>query len=237
MSAGNLKHIIEAALLAAGRPLQVDDILQLFAGTGEAPEISELRDALAQLSQDWNGRALELVEVSNGFRLQVRKEFSIWMGRLWAERPPKYSRALMETLALIAYRQPISRGEIEDVRGVSVSPNIIRTLLEREWIRVVGRRDVPGRPEVFGTTKLFLDDFGLKALDDMPTLAEIRELDRNMEDLFSEASGPAPVALAVDASTSAEMADTGALKTDDTDGEVEDEVEQESVSKAQEASD
>ncbi|MDH3316645.1 MAG: SMC-Scp complex subunit ScpB [Gammaproteobacteria bacterium] len=237
MSAGNLKHIIEAALLAAGRPLRVDDILQLFEGTGDAPEISELRDALAQLSQDWNGRALELVEVSNGFRLQVRKEFSIWMGRLWAERPPKYSRALMETLALIAYRQPISRGEIEDVRGVSVSPNIIRTLLEREWIRVVGHRDVPGRPELFGTTKLFLDDFGLKALDEMPTLAEIRDLDRTMEDLFSDVSGPAPVALAVDASTSAEMPGIGALKTDDTDGEVEDEVEQESVSKAEEASD
>lgn len=237
MSAGNLKHIIEAALLSAGRPLQVDDILQLFAGTGDAPEISTLRDALAQLSKDWNGRALELVEVSNGFRLQVRKEFSVWMGRLWAERPPRYSRALMETLALIAYRQPITRGEIEDVRGVSVSPNIIRTLLEREWIRVVGRRDVPGRPEVFGTTKLFLDDFGLKALDEMPTLAEIRELDSNMEDLFSEVSGPAPVALVVDASTSAGMPGIGALKTDDTDGEVEDEVEQESVSKAQESSD
>lgn len=235
MNAGNLKHIIEAALLAAGRPLSLDDILQLFEGTGDKPESSELREALGQLSHDWEERALELVEVSSGFRLQVRKEFSIWMGRLWAERPPKYSRALMETLALIAYRQPITRGEIEDVRGVSVSPNIIRTLLEREWIRVVGRRDVPGRPELFGTTRLFLDDFGLKALDEMPTLAEIRDLDRNPEDLFSGFPGPAPVALAVD--TSAEMPGIGAMKTDDNDGEVEDEVEPESVSKAEEASD
>ncbi len=204
MNPENLKHVIEAALLAAGRPLQVDDILALFEGSGDAPERGEVRDALALLSEDWEGRALELVEVSNGFRLQVRKEFSLWMGRLWAERPPKYSRALMETLALIAYRQPITRGEIEDVRGVSVSPNIIRTLLEREWIRVVGQREVPGRPELFGTTKLFLDDFGLKALDELPTLAEIRDLDQQPEDLFSENTAPAPVALVVDAST-AEM--------------------------------
>lgn len=219
MSPESLKHIIEAALLAAGRPLQVDDILELFEGGGDAPERRGIQDALAKLSEDWEGRALELVEVSSGFRLQVRKEFSLWMGRLWAERAPKYSRALLETLALIAYRQPITRGEIEDVRGVSVSPNIIRTLLEREWIRVVGRREVPGRPELFGTTKLFLDDFGLKALDDMPTLAEIRDLDRYPEDLFSAAPGPAPVVLAVDAA--AEVLDIGAARTGETNGEAE----------------
>lgn len=231
MSPDSLKHIIEAALLAAGRPLQVDDILELFEGGGDAPERRGIQDALAQLSEDWEGRALELVEVSGGFRLQVRKEFSLWMGRLWAERAPKYSRALLETLALIAYRQPITRGEIEDVRGVSVSPNIIRTLLEREWIRVVGRREVPGRPELFGTTRLFLDDFGLKALDDMPTLAEIRDLDRYPEDLFSAAPGPAPVVLAVDAA--AEVLDIGAARAGKTNGE----AEQHLRSKAEETTD
>jgi segregation and condensation protein B len=203
VSQGELKHIVEAALLAAGRPLKVDDIIALFEESGDPPEGSEVREALAQLSEDWEGRALELVEVSSGFRLQVSKEYSIWMGRLWAERPPKYSRALMETLALIAYRQPITRGEIEDVRGVGVSPNIIRTLLEREWIRVVGRREVPGRPELFGTTALFLDDFGLKALDEMPTLAEIRDLDQHPEDLFADVSAPAAVSLAVEVSAQA----------------------------------
>jgi segregation and condensation protein B len=198
MSADSLKHIVEAALLAAGRPLKVDDIIELFEQSGGPPERGEVQEALAQLSEDWAGRALELVEVASGFRLQVSKEHSVWMGRLWAERPPKYSRAMMETLALIAYRQPITRGEIEDVRGVGVSPNIIRTLLEREWIRVVGRRDVPGRPELFATTALFLDDFGLKALDELPTLAEIRDLDQHPEDLFADVSAPAPVSLAVE---------------------------------------
>ncbi len=200
MSPDSLKHVIEAALLAAGRPLRVEDIIALFEQSDDLPQRSEIQDALAQLSADWEARALELVEVSSGFRLQVRKEFSLWMGRLWAERPPRYSRALMETLALIAYRQPITRGEIEDVRGVSVSPNIIRTLLEREWIRVVGRREVPGRPELFATTTLFLDDFGLKALAEMPTLAEIRDLDPHPEDLFAEMSAPVPVSLAVNVS-------------------------------------
>lgn len=205
MSADNLKHIVEAALLAAGRPLKVDDILPLFEGSGDVPERSAVRDAIAEIARDWEGRSLELVEVSNGFRLQVRKEYSLWMGRLWSERPPRYSRALMETLALIAYRQPITRGEIEDVRGVSVSPNIIRTLLEREWIRVVGHREVPGRPELFGTTRMFLDDFGLKALEDMPPLAEIRDLDSVPEDLFSQVPGP----VAVDSVTPAEVVRIG----------------------------
>lgn len=217
MSADKLTHIVEAALLAAGRPLQVEDIIALFEESGDPPERSEVRDALAQLSADWEGRALELVEVSSGFRLQVSKEFSLWMGRLWAERPPKYSRALMETLALIAYRQPITRGEIEDVRGVGVSPNIIRTLLEREWIRVVGRREVPGRPELFGTTSLFLDDFGLKALDEMPTLAEIRDLDQHPEDLFADVSAPVPVSLSVN--VSAEEQDIPAAQNEGPDGE------------------
>lgn len=209
MSTDQLKHIIEAALLAAGRPLRVEDILALFDGDAEVPGRKAVREALSGLSQDWEGRALELVEVSSGFRLQVRKDYSLWMGRLWAERPPRYSRALMETLALIAYRQPISRGEIEDVRGVSVSTNIIRTLLEREWVRVVGHREVPGRPALFGTTATFLNDFGLKALDEMPPLAEIRDLDNVPEDLFTE-----PPALRV-VSASMDGAGTADAESDD----------------------
>jgi len=186
MSEEELKNVVEAALLAAGRPLRIDDVLQLFEGSGVSPERKEVREALAGLAQDWEGRALELVEVSSGFRLQVRKDFSIWMGRLWADRPPRYSRALMETLALIAYRQPVTRGEIEDVRGVGVSPNITRTLLEREWIRVIGHKETPGRPALFGTTTTFLNDFGLKALDELPPLSEIRDLDKIPGDLFAE---------------------------------------------------
>ncbi|MDX1514089.1 MAG: SMC-Scp complex subunit ScpB [Gammaproteobacteria bacterium] len=189
MSIEKLKHIVEAALLAAGRPLRVEDIMALFEDSGDAPDRKAVREALSALADDWEGRALELVEVSSGFRLQVRKDYSLWMGRLWAERPPRYSRALMETLALVAYRQPITRGEIEDVRGVSVSTNIVRTLLEREWIRVVGHREVPGRPALFGTTATFLNDFNLKALDELPPLAEIRDLDSIPDDLFAE--GPA----------------------------------------------
>jgi segregation and condensation protein B len=231
MSPDDLKHVVEAALLAAGRPLRVEDMVALFEQSDDLPQRSEVQEALAQLSADWEGRALELVEVSSGFRLQVRKEFSLWMGRLWAERPPRYSRALMETLALIAYRQPITRGEIEDVRGVSVSPNIIRTLLEREWIRVVGRREVPGRPELFATTTLFLDDFGLKALDEMPTLAEIRDLDPHPEDLFAEISAPAPVALAVDVSAEGLDIDPAPKRGPD------DQVGQVSVSEAEETTD
>jgi len=196
MSEEELKNVVEAALLAAGRPLRIDDVLQLFEGSGVSPERKEVREALAGLAQDWEGRALELVEVSSGFRLQVRKDFSIWMGRLWADRPPRYSRALMETLALIAYRQPVTRGEIEDVRGVGVSPNITRTLLEREWIRVIGHKETPGRPALFGTTATFLNDFGLKALDELPPLSEIRDLDKIPGDLFAEVPmveiGPGP---------------------------------------------
>lgn len=196
MSEEELKIVVEAALLAAGRPLRIDDVLQLFEGSGVSPERKEVREALAGLAQDWDGRALELVEVSSGFRLQVRKDFSIWMGRLWADRPPRYSRALMETLALIAYRQPVTRGEIEDVRGVGVSPNITRTLLEREWIRVIGHRETPGRPALFGTTATFLNDFGLKALDELPPLSEIRDLDKIPGDLFAAVPmveiGPGP---------------------------------------------
>ncbi|MEW8188909.1 MAG: SMC-Scp complex subunit ScpB [Candidatus Thiodiazotropha endolucinida] len=171
-----LKQIVEAALLAAGRPLNLDQLQSLFPEQ-EAPDKKRLREVLARLSDDYQGRGIEITEVGSGFRIQVRAEFSPWVSKLWAERPPKYSRALLETLSLIAYRQPITRGEIEDVRGVSVSTNIIKTLTEREWVRVVGHRDVPGKPALYATTREFLDYFNLKSLNELPTLAEIRDLD------------------------------------------------------------
>ena len=171
-----LKNIIEAALLAAGGPLSLDMMLTLFLDD-EQPEKKELREVLDQLKQDYEGRGIEVVEVGSGWRIQVVEEVSMWVSRLWTERAPRYSRALMETLALIAYRQPITRGDIEDIRGVSVSTNIIKTLLEREWVRVVGTRDVPGKPSLYGTTREFLDYFNLKTLDELPPLAEIRDLD------------------------------------------------------------
>lgn len=174
--ADRLKQIVEAALLAAGRPLNLDQLQQLFPEQ-EEPEKKQLREVLAELAADYQGRGIEVTEVGNGFRIQVRAELSPWISKLWAERPPKYSRALLETLALIAYRQPITRGEIEDVRGVSVSTNIIKTLTEREWVRVVGHRDVPGKPALYATTREFLDYFNLKSLNDLPTLAEIRDLE------------------------------------------------------------
>lgn len=171
-----LKQIAEAALLAAGKPLSLDELLELFEET-ERPDRKAMREALKVLAEEYEGRGIELKEVASGFRIQVRSEYAPWVSRLWVERPQRYSRALMETLALIAYRQPITRGEIEEVRGVSVSSNIIKTLMEREWIRVVGQRDVPGRPSLYATTREFLDYFNLKSLDELPTLAEIRDLD------------------------------------------------------------
>jgi segregation and condensation protein B len=193
MEHDKLKNIVEGALLAAGRPLRITDIETLFA-EGERPERAQLRDVLTELQSDYEGRAVELREVAGGFRVQVRQENSPWVSRLWEERPTRYSRALLETLALIAYRQPITRGEIEDVRGVSVSTNIVRTLEERGWIKVVGHRDVPGRPAMFGTTREFLDYFGLKSLDELPTLAEIRDIDSiNVELQFDEVDRPPQV--------------------------------------------
>ena len=172
----NVKHIIEAALLASGKPLSIDRLLTLFLDE-EQPDRNAIRDVLESLQQEYEGRGIEVREVSTGWRIQVRKEYAPWVSRLWEEKPGRYSRALLETLSLIAYRQPITRGEIEDVRGVAVSTNIIKTLLERDWVRVVGHRDVPGRPSLYATTREFLDYFGLKGLDELPTLAEIKELD------------------------------------------------------------
>jgi segregation and condensation protein B len=185
MSQQKLKNIIEAAMFAAQRPLTVDDLAALFEGSDWTPERKAIREALGELAEEWQDRGIELKQVSSGLRFHVRKEYSSWLGSLWSERPPRYTRALLETLALIAYRQPITRGEIEDVRGVSVSPSIIKTLTEREWIRVLGHRDVPGRPELFGTTRQFLDSFNLKSLDELPPLSDIKDLDNMPDDLFS----------------------------------------------------
>jgi segregation and condensation protein B len=176
METGQLKGIIEAALLAYGQPLGIEQLREIF-DESDRPDASQVRKALVALADDCEGRPMELVEVASGFRLQVRKEYSQRLSRLWQERPTRYSRALLETLALIAYRQPITRGEIENVRGVTVNPNIIRTLTERGWIRVVGHREVPGHPELLGTTKDFLDYFGLKSLDELPSLAALRDMD------------------------------------------------------------
>jgi segregation and condensation protein B len=176
MSEGtSLKTIVEAALLAASRPLELDALAGLF-DEGARPDQAALRAALAELEQDYAGRGIELREVASGWRIQVRASYAPWVSRLWEEKPGRYSRALMETLAIIAYRQPITRGEIEDIRGVQVSTNIVKTLLEREWVRVVGQRDVPGRPSLYATTRQFLDYFGLRSLEDLPPLAEIRDL-------------------------------------------------------------
>ena len=174
MDKTEIKHFIEAALLAAGRPMSIDQLQKLFDGR-MAPEKSEIREAIATLVEEYESRGITIGEVASGFRVQVKASMAEQLHKLWEDRPPRYSRAMFETLALIAYRQPITRGEIEEVRGVSVSANIVRTLLERDWVRIVGHRDVPGRPEMFGTTKLFLDYFGLKQLDDLPPLADLSD--------------------------------------------------------------
>ena len=169
-----INRIVEAALLAASQPLSVLQLRGLFPLDEPAPD-GGIEKALEALQADCEGRGVELVEVASGWRYQVRAEVHPWVARLWAERQTKYTRATLETLALIAYRQPITRGEIEQVRGVAVNSNIIKALEEREWIRVVGHRDVPGRPELLGTTKAFLDYFGLKRLDELPPLSELKE--------------------------------------------------------------
>lgn len=171
-----LKHILEAAMMAAGTPLSVERMKTLF-DEDNAPSSSAIYDAIVELRKDLLGRGVEVSEVASGFRLQVRADTAPYVARLWEEKPQRYSRALLETLSLIAYRQPITRGDIEDVRGVVVSSSTMKTLLEREWVRVVGYRDVPGRPAMYATTKEFLDYFGLKSLEDLPSLMEIREMD------------------------------------------------------------
>ncbi len=182
-----IKNIIEAAIMVADEPLSIDRLIALFKEDGgEPPERQVIRDALASLEEDYAERGIELKQVASGYRIQARQSVAKWVNRLWTERPPRYTRALLETLAIVAYRQPITRGEIESIRGVSVSSNVIRTLMEREWIKVAGHRDVPGRPAVYATTRKFLDYFNLKSLSELPTLAELRNLDDIATDLFDE---------------------------------------------------
>jgi segregation and condensation protein B len=183
----SLKCILEALLLAAGEPLDRAAFAAVF-DEPDRPSDAEIAGALQELAEDYAERGLELKEVASGYRIQIREEVNHWVSRLWEERPQRYSRAMLETLALIAYRQPITRGEIEEVRGVSVRSNIVRTLQEREWIRVVGHRDVPGKPALFGTTKAFLDYFNLSNLDDLPPLADIRDMDSFEPELDLEPS-------------------------------------------------
>jgi segregation and condensation protein B len=171
-----VKNVIEAALLAAGRPLTMDELVSVF-DERDGSNAEEVRGAITALTAEYETRGLELLEVASGYRIQIRAGVAQPVSRLWQERPAKYSRALLETLALVAYRQPITRGEIEQIRGVAVNPHIIKTLLERNWIRVVGHRDVPGKPELLGTTREFLDYFSLRRLDDLPTLAQLKELE------------------------------------------------------------
>ena len=216
-----IKYFIEAALLAAGRPLSVDQLQKLFDGRS-APEKSKIREAIAALVEDYSERGITVSEVASGFRIQVKAVMADRLQKLWEERPPRYSRALFETLALIAYRQPITRGEIEEIRGVSVSSNIVRTLLERDWVRVVGHRDVPGRPAMFGTTKAFLDYFSLKKLDDLPELADLSDWESlrvqlDLPEVDGEEGTPAEVPTdvpAVHAGTEPEPADGGAAATE-----------------------
>ena len=172
----DIKYIIEAAVFAADRPLTITELQNIFPDV-ERPQRSELSSALVAIADDYRERPIQLREVASGYRFQVREELSPWVLRLFEERPPKYSRALLETLAIIVYRQPLTRGDIERIRGVSVTTNIIRTLLEREWVRVVGHKEVPGRPAVYATTRLFLDYFNLKSLDELPPLTTIDEIE------------------------------------------------------------
>jgi segregation and condensation protein B len=175
MNDSYIRNVIEAALLAAGGPLPVAELMRVFDDAAR-PGAQAVREALASLGAEYEGRGIELKETASGFRIQVRRELTGEISRLWPERAARYSRALLETLALIAYRQPITRAEIEAVRGVAVNPNIIRTMIERNWVHVVGRRDVPGHPELLGTTREFLDYFGLKSLDELPPLAELKAM-------------------------------------------------------------
>jgi segregation and condensation protein B len=186
MNRDSIKNIIEAALMVADEPLDIEQILELWSGAAEAPARGSVEDALAALEQDYQNRGIELKLVASGYRIQARASLAPILNRLFERRSPRYSRALLETVAVIAYRQPVTRAEIEAIRGVAVSSNIIRTLTEREWIRVAGHRDIPGRPAVYATTREFLDYFNLRSLADLPDLAELRDIDGVNADLFAE---------------------------------------------------
>lgn len=230
MTETELKNILEAALLASDKPMSVSNALTLFKDEPELPERDAIRAALQSLQQDYEGRGVELVEVASGYRFQVRSDYSRWINCLFDERPPRYSRALLETLAIIAYRQPITRAEIEEIRGVSISGSIIKTLQEREWIRVVGHRDVPGKPELLATTREFLDYFNLKKLSELPSLAEIKDFDQLNPDLFEGLEPPAQAAQAHEASAEAgEEYEATEQDAEDQEGSVEAREESENV--------
>ena len=186
MNTEKIRNIIEAALMVSDKPLSMQQLLSLFELDAETVDREVIRNVINGLQQEYVDRGIELKEIASGFRVQVKRDYADWVNRLFDEKPPRYSRALLETLAIIAYRQPLTRAEIEDIRGVSVSTNIIKTLQEREWVKVVGHKDVPGKPELLATTKEFLDYFNLKKLSELPTLAEIKELNRVNPDLFDE---------------------------------------------------
>jgi segregation and condensation protein B len=193
MESKKLKPILEALFAASDKPLSLSFIFDLFAGDIEQPGKDDIRQAINELMAQYQAGGMELKQVASGFRLQVKPAYEVWVSRLWDQKPPRYSRALLETLALIAYRQPITRGEIEDIRGVSISSNMIKTLLEREWVKPLGHKDVPGRPTLYGTTKPFLDYFNLKSLNELPTLAEIGDLDQYHPELPLGEKNPASV--------------------------------------------
>ncbi len=206
MNQEQLKNIIEAALMVSEKPVNLNQLLALFEKESDRPEKADIKVAIEQIREDYTGRGIELKEVASGFRVQVNGEYADWINHLFDDRPPRYSRALLETLAIIAYRQPITRAEIEEIRGVSVSSNIIRTLQERNWIRVVGQRDIPGKPELLATSKEFLDYFNLKKLSELPSLAEIKDFDQINPDLFEELEKEAKVQVDKAATDSSEAA-------------------------------
>ncbi len=213
MSDSYIRNVVEAALLAAGQPLPVAKLARLF-DEHARPSTQQLQAALEALTAEYAGRGIELKHTASGYRIQVRRELAAEISRLWPERMVRYSRALLETLALIAYRQPITRAEIEAVRGVAVNPNIIRTMIERNWVRVVGHRDVPGHPELLGTTREFLDYFGLKSLDELPPLAELKAMgDLNLQ--LALAGEGAPAAGAGSGAAAADSADSEPEAEDD----------------------
>lgn len=215
MEIEQLKYIIEAILLGAGRPLTIDQLLTMF-DEHEKPDRGVIREAISLLQGDYATRGLALVQVGGGYRIQIRESMRPWVSRLWEEKPARYSRALLETLSLIAYRQPITRGEIEEVRGVSVSTTIMKTLQEREWVHIVGHREVPGRPAMYGTTKKFLEYFSLQSLSDLPSLAELRDLSAIGKELELDLSDIPELQLASDTdSDGAECAATDDVVAED----------------------
>ena len=220
MSDSHIRNVVEAALLAAGQPLPVAELARLF-DEGTRPSTQQLQAALEALAREYAGRGIELKHTAGGYRIQVRRELAAEISRLWPERAVRYSRALLETLALIAYRQPITRAEIEAVRGVAVNPNIIRTMIERNWVRVVGHRDVPGHPELLGTTREFLDYFGLKSLDELPPLAELKALgDINLQLALAGEETPGAAAASGAAASGAVAGDSAEGETEAEDDEL-----------------